>query len=103
MVTALLPPCRILEALRVIESLVETTNDEYKSKAMRLIAYFKDEWIEKVTPAAFSVFGQKNRTNNCQETLNRNINRSITPQGNAWGFWGKLLAISVKETNSSLS
>ncbi|XP_039284300.1 uncharacterized protein LOC120351366 [Nilaparvata lugens] len=61
--------------------------------------YFKDEWMRKVTPHAFSVFGQKNRTNNCQETLNRNINRTIVPQGNTWDFWEGLLALSVKEIN----
>ncbi|XP_039298438.1 uncharacterized protein LOC111062264 [Nilaparvata lugens] len=99
MATALLPHEVIPQAVQVIEQLVYSTPPAYQTKAIRLLQYFKDEWMRKVTPHAFSVFGQKNRTNNCQETLNRNINRTIVPQGNIWDFWEGLLALSVKEIN----
>ncbi|XP_039290697.1 uncharacterized protein LOC120352740 isoform X2 [Nilaparvata lugens] len=88
MATALLPHEVIPQAVQVIEQLVESTPPAYQTKGKRLLQYFKDEWITKVTPHAFSVHGQKSRTYNCQESLNRNINRTIKTQGNTWDFWG---------------
>ncbi|RZF38358.1 hypothetical protein LSTR_LSTR014320 [Laodelphax striatellus] len=85
MATALLPPHRIEEAVGVIEGLAENCVEAEKPK--KLIAYFRNEWIMKVTPQSFSVHGQAERTNNSQESLNRCINRTVKPQGSAWDSW----------------
>lgn len=47
--------------------------NSFENVAAHLIQYFQEQWIEKVTPESFCVFGQPHRTNNFQESFHHII------------------------------
>lgn len=54
--------------------------------------YFETQWMGRVGARSFSVFGQKERTNNCQENFHRQLNSAMgRPHPNVWKFLGNLL------------
>lgn len=56
--------------------------------------FYEIQWMGRVGPQSFSVFGQAERTNNCQESFHRHLNSAMgRPHPNAWKFLGNLLKI----------
>lgn len=62
------------------------------------IDYFNDEWIRRVTPKHFSVFGQKTRTTGAAESFNAKANKAFRTHANVYHFIEKL---QIEELHST--
>ncbi|KAF6215930.1 hypothetical protein GE061_000267 [Apolygus lucorum] len=59
----------------------------HEEPARILIPYIQKEWIQKVTPSFMSVFGEKTRTNNGQESYHAGLLRYFKkPHPGVWEF-----------------
>jgi hypothetical protein len=50
--------------------------------------YFKRQWMQKVTAAGFSVYGEDDRTNNFVESFNSKLKRKIRTNPSIYAFLG---------------
>lgn len=57
MSTALLPAARIEEGLAYIKSLIPKDSVDCRKWMKFIEVYFQPQWIEKITPSVFSVYG----------------------------------------------
>lgn len=55
------------------EQLLETLNAGTRRRLQRFIQYYRNFWIDRVTPAGFSVFGVAYRTNNAIESYHSRL------------------------------
>lgn len=51
----------------------ETMENDVKLLLARFLSYFERYWLGIITPAAFSVYGLTNRTNNISESWNSEL------------------------------
>ncbi|KAG5673332.1 hypothetical protein PVAND_003392 [Polypedilum vanderplanki] len=88
---AMLPPEMIKETYIVLKS--HYTQSEYK----KFFKYFENQWMQKVKPKNFSVYGTIQRTNNICESFNSYLknyeseNINITSNSNFWNVIELLL------------
>lgn len=55
--------------------------------------YFVTYWIKKITPAGFSVYGRRHRTNNLLESFNAKLKRRMRRNPRFFLFLGKFFPI----------
>ncbi|XP_015125904.1 uncharacterized protein LOC107047625 [Diachasma alloeum] len=97
---ALLPAEHIIDGFRW---LVTNTAPDIRAFFAFLIEYYEEWWIRQVTPAKFSVYRQKYRTNNNVEAYHRCLERRIKSHPGIWKFTAELRDIqmnSMREVNS---
>jgi hypothetical protein len=84
MVLPLLPEHEFVNGVMVIET--EATSFEVIQLALPLLQYIRNYWVNVVTPARVSVFGQHRRTNNNVESFNNVFGRRLGRHPNVWFF-----------------
>ena len=73
---ALLPTNKFQDGFLYIKTEV---NKNFRNcrKWKKFMKYFKRQWVQKVTPEVFSVFGVVDRTNNFLESYHRTLNKRL--------------------------
>lgn len=74
LVLPLLHHAKIKEAMKVLDGLIITVyaEDERGKRRWKLFfgGYFTTQWLKRVKPEIWCVFGEEDRTNNYMESLN---------------------------------
>lgn len=84
---ALLPKKLIKEGFHLIKHVI--LNE--KTKEMEhFLNYYEKTWLDTFKPDAFSVYGQKHRTNNVSERHNRELKKTLKKHSTVLQFLGVL-------------
>lgn len=83
MALALLPGHEVGLAFGV---LVMNTSPEHSRIFREFFDYYDTQWLRKVTPRIFSVYGLIRRTNNSVESYHRVLVEKMAPHPNIWDF-----------------
>ena len=93
LILPLLPPNRISEGVTIIKKCINgkfINEPKIQKKWLKFMSiYFEKEWMNKITPAVFSVFMLPDRTNNYLESYHRTLNATIRTKPTCTTFVGK--------------
>ncbi|XP_051167015.1 uncharacterized protein LOC127285188 [Leptopilina boulardi] len=87
MALAFLPPEKIRQTYTEIKRI---KSEECQRILADLFKYYENQWLERVKPEGFSVFGLNRRTNNVLESYHKRLSTKIGKKPSTWQFTKKL-------------
>lgn len=88
---ALLPKGRVEEGIEYIKKLVKNLDEKMQPKWKKYFIYFDKQWMIRVGPDNFCVYGAPYRTNNCLESYHRNLKAMMGKSPHAIKFLSKYI------------